>query len=42
VWGAASLQRFGEGMPYVTAAACLLMTLVISLGHNVTDSKPTI
>ena len=42
VWGTASLQRFGEGMPYISAAACLLMTLVISLGHDVTDSKPAI
>ena len=42
VWGSASLQRFGEGMPYISAAMCLLMTLVISLDHNVTDSKSAI
>ena len=42
VWGSASLQRFGEGMPYISAAMCLLMTLVLSLGHNVTDSKSAI
>jgi DHA1 family tetracycline resistance protein-like MFS transporter len=42
LWGSASLQRFGEAMPYVSAAACLLMTLIISLGYHVTDSKSAI
>src|SRR4029078_11302790 len=42
VWGSASLQRFGDGMPYISAAMCLLMTLVLSLGHNVKDSKSAI
>ena len=28
VWGNASLQRFGEGMPYISAAALLLLTLL--------------
>jgi DHA1 family tetracycline resistance protein-like MFS transporter len=42
VWGNASLQRFGEGTPYVSAAVCLLVTLVLSLGYQVTDhdSRP--
>lgn len=31
VWGSVSLQRFGEGVPYITAACFLLMTLVLSL-----------
>jgi DHA1 family tetracycline resistance protein-like MFS transporter len=37
IWGNASLQRFGEGMPYVSAAAFLLLTLLISIGYHVTD-----
>jgi len=38
VWGNASLQRFGDGMPYLSAAGFLLMTLLLSLGHQVSDS----
>ena len=38
VWGNASLQRFGDGMPYLSAAGFLLMTLFLSLGHQVSDS----
>jgi DHA1 family tetracycline resistance protein-like MFS transporter len=38
VWGNASLQRFGEGMPYLSAAALLLLTLVISVGYQVIDA----
>jgi predicted MFS family arabinose efflux permease len=37
VWGTGSLQRYGEAMPYVSAAACLLLTLLISVGYHVTD-----
>jgi multidrug resistance protein len=37
VWGNASLQRFGEGTPYVSAAVCLMVTLVLSLGYQVSD-----
>jgi DHA1 family tetracycline resistance protein-like MFS transporter len=40
VWGSASLQRFGEAMPYVTAAGFLMMTLLLSVGYTVTDSSP--
>jgi DHA1 family tetracycline resistance protein-like MFS transporter len=40
VWGSATLQRFGEGMPYVTAAGFLLVTLLLSIGYNVADSEP--
>jgi MFS transporter, DHA1 family, tetracycline resistance protein len=39
VWGSASLQRFGEAMPYVTAAAFLLITLILSVGYNATDAE---
>jgi multidrug resistance protein len=37
VWGNASLQRFGEGTPFVSGAALLLLTLVFVFGHHVTD-----
>ena len=40
MWGSASLQRFGDGMPYVSAAVFLLLTLVLSLGYETTDAPP--
>ena len=40
VWGTASLQRFGEGMPYLSAAGFLMMVLFLSLGHQVGEPKP--
>jgi DHA1 family tetracycline resistance protein-like MFS transporter len=39
VWGNASLQRFGEGVPYLSAAGFLLMTLLLSLGYQMRDSE---
>jgi MFS transporter, DHA1 family, tetracycline resistance protein len=30
VWGSAALQRFGDAMPYLSAAVCLVVTLVLS------------
>jgi DHA1 family tetracycline resistance protein-like MFS transporter len=41
VWGNASLQRFGEGIPYLSAAAFLMLTLLITLGYQVTDPDAT-
>lgn len=38
VWGSATLQRFGEGTPYVTAAGFLLVTLFLSIGYQVGES----
>jgi hypothetical protein len=35
VWGSAVLQRFGETMPYLSAAACLALTLLLSLNNSV-------
>jgi multidrug resistance protein len=35
VWGNASLQRFGESTPYLSAAALLVLTLLITLGFQV-------
>jgi DHA1 family tetracycline resistance protein-like MFS transporter len=37
VWGNASLQRFGEGSPYLSAAAFLLVTLLITAGSHAGD-----
>src|SRR5262249_1717113 len=37
VWGNASLARFGDSMPYISAAALLLLTLLISVGFHVGD-----
>jgi DHA1 family tetracycline resistance protein-like MFS transporter len=37
VWGNASLQRFGDSMPYLSAAACIGVTLLLSLTYSVTD-----
>jgi MFS family permease len=34
VWGNASLQRFGDGMPYLSAAAVLLVTLALTAGFR--------
>ena len=37
VWGNASLDRFGESMPYISAAGFLLLTLLLTVGYHVTD-----
>ena len=37
VWGNASLQHFGEGTPYISAAVVLMVTLLLSLGYQVPD-----
>jgi DHA1 family tetracycline resistance protein-like MFS transporter len=39
IWGSAALQRFGDAMPYLSAAACLVITLVMSLTYTVHDSE---
>jgi DHA1 family tetracycline resistance protein-like MFS transporter len=39
VWGSATLQRFGESTPYVSAAGFLLMTLILSVSYDASDSK---
>ena len=39
VWGSASLQRYGEAMPYITAAVFLVMTLVLSVGYQVGEPE---
>lgn len=39
VWGNAALARYGDGMPYLSAAACLALTLVLSLGYSVPDHQ---
>jgi DHA1 family tetracycline resistance protein-like MFS transporter len=37
VWGNASLQQFGESMPYVSAAALLVITMLLSVGLQAGD-----
>src|SRR5436305_36700 len=37
VCGNASLQRYGESTPYVSAAAFLALTLMLTIGYQVTD-----
>ena len=37
VWGNASLQQYGEATPYISAAAFLLLTLLLSVGFQVGD-----
>ena len=39
VWGNASLQQFGESTPYISAAALLLLTLLISVGLQVNEDE---
>jgi DHA1 family tetracycline resistance protein-like MFS transporter len=39
VWGNASLQRFGDAIPYLSAASLLVVTLLLSVGYQVTDSE---
>jgi hypothetical protein len=34
VWGNDSLDRFGDTLPYVSAAGLLLLTLVLTLGYR--------
>jgi MFS transporter, DHA1 family, tetracycline resistance protein len=38
VWGSASLQRFGEASPYLSAAGFLVMALLLSVGHRVEET----
>jgi MFS transporter, DHA1 family, tetracycline resistance protein len=39
VWGNASLQQFGESMPYVSGAALLLMTFLLTVGFRVGEPE---
>jgi DHA1 family tetracycline resistance protein-like MFS transporter len=38
VWGNTALARYGDGTPYVSAAVCLVLTLVLSVTYTVSDS----
>jgi DHA1 family tetracycline resistance protein-like MFS transporter len=38
VWGNASLQRFGESTPYVSAAGLLMITLLLTVGYHAIDA----
>jgi DHA1 family tetracycline resistance protein-like MFS transporter len=37
VWGNASLQRFGESVPYVSAASLLILTLLMTVTYQQVD-----
>jgi DHA1 family tetracycline resistance protein-like MFS transporter len=39
VWGNASLQQYGESMPYLSAAALLLLTVLLSVGFHVSEPE---
>ena len=39
IWGNASLQHFGESMPYISAAALLLLTLALTVGFHVLTGR---
>ena len=39
VWGNASLQHYGDAVPYVSAAVFLLVTMAIALGYQVIDPE---
>src|SRR5262249_394087 len=39
VWGSASLQQYGESSPYLSAAAFLMVTLVLSVGLQVGEAE---
>ena len=40
IWGNASLQRYGEGVPYVSAAAVLVLTMLLIVGYQVAEPEP--
>jgi DHA1 family tetracycline resistance protein-like MFS transporter len=38
LWGSASLQRYGEGSPYLSAAGLLVLTLLMTVSYHDIDS----
>ena len=39
IWGNSSLERFSESTPYISAAAILLLTLLLTVGFHITDHE---
>jgi multidrug resistance protein len=39
VWGNASLQQYGESIPYISAAVILLLTFLLSVGFHVSKTE---
>src|SRR6185295_10550346 len=39
VWGSASLQRFGDSMPYISAAGFLVLAFIVGAGFTVADQN---
>ena len=42
VWGNAALGRFGDAVPYLSAAACLLLTFALSVTMRLPETEPTV
>jgi DHA1 family tetracycline resistance protein-like MFS transporter len=40
IWGNTSLQHLGVGTPYISAAALLVVTLLLAFGHQVAERDP--
>jgi DHA1 family tetracycline resistance protein-like MFS transporter len=40
IWGNASLQHFGESMPFISAAGLLVLTLLLTVGFHFAHSDP--
>ena len=37
IWGNSALQHAGDSTPYISAACCLVMTLLLAVGYRVAD-----
>ena len=42
IWGNGSLQHLGESSPYISAAALLVLTLLMSVGFHVEANEPNV
>jgi DHA1 family tetracycline resistance protein-like MFS transporter len=42
IWGNASLQRYGESVPYFSAAVLLVLTSLLAVGFHVTNDETTV
>jgi DHA1 family tetracycline resistance protein-like MFS transporter len=39
VWGTSTFQQYGESLPYISAAILLALTMLLSVGFEVTDPE---
>ena len=42
IWGNASLQRYGESVPYFSAAVLLVLTSLLAVGFHITNDETTV